>query len=532
MRKTVLSIAVVSLVVVSLTGCAPETASINSPKVFVGDMHGPQVLDPAGTTDLADYDLLSQVLPSLLARDVSSDDLVYESAALAEFRSESEFVVTLKPNLKFSNGHDLTASDVVHSFNRIIEIADPSGPSEMLMAIKSVSSPSDLEVVFETTRPFDAAVPAILAGLPGLIVDEEVFPIDSLLDNGQVVGSGSWGGPYTLDSFNQGSSASLKPNTGYQGYFGVPENEGIELRYYSNADQLMSDQANLLIDVALVHRESFTTTTFEAAQAFAVELVEGPLVELGYLRLNANEGPFAPGAYAKPDAAELLRAVFSQYPDRSSIVSDVSGTLFEPADGLLPESFLDSTSDYVKPEAELTRVISALKREGIELPVTVQVGYPESLYGLSVPGYLAGLAQQLNDTSIFQVELIGLSNADFPSQREEQTFGALFDFEYPLYPDGEALLSPLLDLVKQLGIDPQVSSDLDVIFAELPSGNKRDRMDALLNAEDTLRSGNLLFPLIWTGRHALVRDGIKGSDMMLGTGGQLVLANLSRVIIG
>ena len=60
----------------------------------------------------------------------------------------TEFTVKLKEGLKFANGHDLTASDVKFSYDRIKKINDENGPCSLLANIESVEAKDDTTVVF------------------------------------------------------------------------------------------------------------------------------------------------------------------------------------------------------------------------------------------------------------------------------------------------------------------------------------------------------------------------------------------------
>ena len=87
-----------------------------------------------------------------------------------------------RSGLKFANGHDLTASDVKFSFDRINKINDENGPSSLLANIDSVEAKDDTTVVFHSKVKNDVTLKQVLSSPAGPIVDEESFDADKLAD--------------------------------------------------------------------------------------------------------------------------------------------------------------------------------------------------------------------------------------------------------------------------------------------------------------------------------------------------------------
>ena len=69
-------------------------------------------LDPAGAYDNGSFTVMNQVYPFLMNTPPGSPDVEPDIAESAEFTAPTEFTVTLKPDLTFVNGNDLTSSDV------------------------------------------------------------------------------------------------------------------------------------------------------------------------------------------------------------------------------------------------------------------------------------------------------------------------------------------------------------------------------------------------------------------------------------
>lgn len=531
MKKSLALVASFALILPTLSGCAPETASSTSEVVFVGMMGAPKVLDPAGTRSFEDATLLQQIFPSLMNSDGGAGEVVPEIAVSGEYASEFEYTVELKPDLTFSNGHALTASDVVHSINRIKSINDPNGPAVMIETIESVSAQGDTTVVFKPTRAYDQALPALLAGLPGLVVDEEVFPADRLLSNGEVAGSNAFAGPYTLAGYSEGSALRLNPNPDYVGVWGVPQNKGLEVRYYTNADQLMYDSSQMTIDLAIVHRQSLAASTGPASEAFGIDLVAGPNVETGMLLLNPKSEAFTAAGTVTGRDAKDLRRVFIEILDERSIVRKSFGQFYPFADGLVPDQFGGNESPGQDKVMEANSALRKLTDLKVKAPVQIEVSFPETLYG-TAPGVLVSeLKTFVDDTRAFEIVLKPLSDQAFLDARESLDYDVLFDYHYPLYADPEAFLYPSIADVAALSDDSGLVDDLNQGLSSQVSSLFIDHLDQAHKVESQLVNSTLLVPLVWAGRQALVRDGISGADEMLAADGKLVLAKLYRVLM-
>src|SRR4029453_3769042 len=91
---------------------------------------------------------MNQVFPFLMNTPLGSPDVEPDIAESAEFTSPTEYTVTLKPDLKWANGNDLTSSEFKFTFALHLAIADENGPSSLLHNLDPVETPDDTTVVF------------------------------------------------------------------------------------------------------------------------------------------------------------------------------------------------------------------------------------------------------------------------------------------------------------------------------------------------------------------------------------------------
>ena len=156
------------------TGGASGGGDASGEPIIVGTTDKVTTLDPAGSYDNGSLAVQTQVFPYLVNTDYNSTEVVPDLAESAEFTAPNEYTVKLPSGLKWSNGHDLTSSDVKFSFDRNVKIADPNGASSLLYNLDSVETPDDTTVVFKLKTDNDQVFPFILTSFPGAIVDEEV----------------------------------------------------------------------------------------------------------------------------------------------------------------------------------------------------------------------------------------------------------------------------------------------------------------------------------------------------------------------
>ena len=130
-RKKVIAALASVAALASLAACGgvKDGGAATGNTITVGTTDKITSLDPAGSYDNGSYAVQIQVFPFLYAQNYNTSELSPDIAADDGTWSAdgTEFTVKLKKGLKFANGHDLTASDVKFSFDRIKKINDENG---------------------------------------------------------------------------------------------------------------------------------------------------------------------------------------------------------------------------------------------------------------------------------------------------------------------------------------------------------------------------------------------------------------------
>ena len=187
----------------ALAGCATTGGGdTGDGAILIGTTDKVTTLDPAGSYDNGSFAVQNQVFPFLLNSPLGSPDVEPDIAVSAEFTGPSEYTVVLKPDLKFANGNDLTASDVKFTFDRQLAIADPNGASSLLYNLESTEAVDDTTVVFNLKAENDQVFPQILSTFPGAIVDEDVFSATELTPDEDIVAGQAFAGQYTIASYD------------------------------------------------------------------------------------------------------------------------------------------------------------------------------------------------------------------------------------------------------------------------------------------------------------------------------------------
>jgi peptide/nickel transport system substrate-binding protein len=167
----------------------------------------PDQLDPQKTTAYPSFQVLENVFDTL----VEPDAELQMQPALAERWETSEDGLTwtfaLRDDVKWHNGRDFVADDVVFSYRRIID--EQLSNSYRFTSVKDVKAPDDTTVVITLTQP----TPGLLANLgafkgTAIVAKENIKDIAS-----KPIGTG----PFKFSEYAPGDSLEIVRNDDYWG---------------------------------------------------------------------------------------------------------------------------------------------------------------------------------------------------------------------------------------------------------------------------------------------------------------------------
>ena len=172
----------------------------------------PFSLDYAYAFDYADNQVLANVCESLLRL---NSDFSFSPGLAEKWENPTPttWVYTIRQGVKFHDGTDMTADDVVASMSRIL---DPEGGSSwysVYQNVKSIEKTGDWEVTVTTKIP-DSQFNQGLGGSAGVV--ESAATLKKLgKDYGNSTGGVNCTGPFQFDSWKAGERVSLSRFDGY-----------------------------------------------------------------------------------------------------------------------------------------------------------------------------------------------------------------------------------------------------------------------------------------------------------------------------
>jgi len=496
------------------TGGSTDGAASGDP-IVVGTTDKVTTLDPAGSYDNGSLAVQTQVFPYLVNTDYNSTEVVPDLAESAEFTSPTEYTVTLPEGLKWSNGHDLTSSDVKFSFDRNIKIADPNGASSLLYNLDSVETPDDTTVVFKLKTANDQVFPFILTSFPGAIVDEEVFSADAVTPDQEIVDADAFGGPYSITSWDFNKTVEFTPNKNYKGLLDAPVNSGVILSYFAESSNLKLAVQEGDVDVA--YRSLSATDVDDLSGNDKVKVVDGPGGEIRYIVFNFNTQPYG-ATTADADAAKALavRQAVADLVDRETISTQVYKGTYTPLYSYVPEGFTGATEALKGlygdgdggPDAAKAK--ATLEAAGVTVPVELNLQYSPDHYGPSSGDEYALVKQQLEADGLFTVNLQSTEWVQYSKDRTADVYPAYQLGWFPDYSDADNYLTPFFLKDNFLGNhydNPEVN---DLILKQAVEPDAATRTADIEKIQDLVANDLSTVPLLQGAQVAVTGADVSG----------------------
>ncbi len=332
-------------------------------------------LDPALVVTVEQADALPSVFETLTwAVEGTRISPWLASEVLMENGGE-RFRFRLKPGVRFHNGRRLTARDVRHSWERLLNNRESESRWSLLVIQGAknildgkttdlsgfhIVSPSEFYVDLEQPVPF---FPAMISYAATAIVPEGTGPIGSSAREG-AIGTGA----YRVVSFEPGRRLELEPNPSYW-RAGRPRSEGIVFHFGVPPEEIRSE---FLAGRLALARDLFPADAeaFRHDPRFAAGYRESPRLTTYFVGFNLHRGPFR-----DVDARRnLARAI-----DAPTLVRRTLGRLAIPAHGLIPPGLLGYSAGGPSSSSGATgetrpsdsSVEATVSRESVELSASV-----------------------------------------------------------------------------------------------------------------------------------------------------------------
>lgn len=242
-KKIALAILFVFSCAMLLTGCGGDTSkkAVTNEKVIIAQSSDALYLDPHGNDEGPTNSVNSNLYDGLVNR-TGDLKIVPGLAEKWEQKDDVTWVFHLRKNIKFHNGNDFNADDVVFSFERM-KANKVTG--NILASVKTVKKIDDFTIEVTTKEPYAAF---LLDVAKSWIVDKEyVTKVGDQEFNLKPVGTG----PYKFVEWIKEDHITLTANEAYWG--GKPEIKTVVFRPISNeatrTAALLSGDVHIMADV-------------------------------------------------------------------------------------------------------------------------------------------------------------------------------------------------------------------------------------------------------------------------------------------
>jgi len=294
--------------------------------------HDPETLDPARITDIYSRSVSQQIFDGL----VQFDQTLTVAPALAEFwrasRDGLTWTFTLRKGVRFHNGREMTAEDVVYSLARLLDPKTRSGAADLFSNVrggrefregraKSVAGlvAQDRYTVQVTLEEAAAPFVAVLA-----VGHAKIVPKDVVEQLGDAFGSQPVGtGPFKFERWERGKEIVLAANADYFG--GSPHLSRVVYRIFAGErwEAVYEEFQRGNLEDAPVPSRDYRRVVSSGGHIY----VKRPMIGVRFYGINTR---------LKPLDDRRVRQALVYAINREAIVEEVFLGRYVPARGVLP----------------------------------------------------------------------------------------------------------------------------------------------------------------------------------------------------
>ncbi|QZA88040.1 peptide ABC transporter substrate-binding protein [Salinarchaeum sp. IM2453] len=250
-RRTMLKaagIAGVSVGATTTAGCL-DLLGIDDDQVTITMSEVASTPDPNDHNATSDYNSLDPVYEPLLQVDEEGN---IEEHVITDWVTDSDTIeLTIRDDVQFHNGDDLTASDVAYTINRQVDddVGVVSPQDDGMIGITEAEAVNDTTIEVSHESNPDLAMMGI--AVFGRAMNEEWTADNADDEDGTVSGDMNGTGPYQLEDFSQGDYYEF---TVFDDYWGeTPDVEEIRLEAVdedtTRRDRLLADETEFVTNL-------------------------------------------------------------------------------------------------------------------------------------------------------------------------------------------------------------------------------------------------------------------------------------------
>lgn len=470
---------------------------VRAEQIVIGVTDKVTDLDPANAYDFFTWEVLNNVMEGLVKYKPGTLEIVPGLAERWEVSADGKvWTFYLKPNLKFSDGTPLTASDVVRSIERVMKIeGDPSWL--VTEFVDKVEAKDANTVVFYLKSPIGFFLD-VMATPPYFPVHPKYKP--DAVDSDQTAGGA---GPYKITRFVRDVEIVLEANPYYHGP--QPETKKVIIRFYRDATSLRLALERGEVDVAWRTLLPQDIEYFMKAKGFNVIDVPGAFIR--YIVINVRVSPFDD---------KLVRQAIAAALDREDIIRRAIFGAGTPLYSLIPIGMLghiDAFKEkYGDKNLELAR--SLLRQAGYSeaKKLNIELWYTPTHYGDTEVYIATVIKEQLEATGLITVTLKSSEWGTYVDDIRKGRLGIYLLGWYPDYLDSDNYMYPFLhsEANKWSGCG-YANPEMDNILREAQvTVNKNVRAQLYEKAQKILAEDVPYIPIFQGKLYIVVREGVKG----------------------
>ena len=273
---------VLMLVALFLVGCGEKkeekaTTPTEDKIVTVAQGAKPKTLDPHMYNAIPELLVSRQFYNTLFSRE-KDGTIVPELAESYEYKNDKELDIVLKKGVKFHDGSELTADDVIFSIERMKE---KPGAGVMVEEIDKVEKVNDYEIKILLKNPSSPLLFNLAHPLTSILSKKYV-------EAGNDISIAPMGtGAYKLVAYNDGEKIEMEA---FQDYFeGAPKIQKLIVKSIPEDTSRLAALETGEIDIAL-GLSPISTQTVEANDKLT--LISEPTTATEYICLNVEKAPF------------------------------------------------------------------------------------------------------------------------------------------------------------------------------------------------------------------------------------------------
>jgi peptide/nickel transport system substrate-binding protein len=323
-----------SLLLLAMLGCT-STPPAPAGAIVVGMTNSALDMDPRVAADEASQKV-HQLLYSTLVRIDDDLRIVPDLAESLEKPDPVTYIAKLRRGVKFHNGRELTAADVVYTFRSLIDptFRGRTGAYRMLGAVDALDP---YTVKFTLKEPFASFDINLVMGI--------VQDGSGVGPSRQPIGTG----PYKLASFTADDRIVLTPFADH--YKGAPNNSGLVLKVVPDDTMRGLELRKGTVDIVV--NDVAPDIVTQLRKEGRLKLVTAPGTDYAYMGMNLRDPILSHAA---------VRRALGFAIDRDAIVQYLRGGLATPAVGIVPPmswAFASDVLTFRHDPAEARRLLDA-----------------------------------------------------------------------------------------------------------------------------------------------------------------------------